>query len=234
MDFSLITPCGECCVGCEKRTCGLCRGCLETGGHCEEWAQSGQCPTYACCKEHNVPFCGVCPEFPCDHLPMLKWRPDCVRELTEQAEAYRKENTMDMTKIKQNAIDWALARVGKAEYAGWCLSFIEDAVEKSNGIELFGGDCAKESAMLYQDGLRIGVPETGAFVFYDCCGTVDGKIVDWGHCGLCIGEGKVIHAWDKVRVDDYLALEQLSPAPGWTAPRYLGWVPLERVLAQKP
>jgi hypothetical protein len=33
---------------------------------------------------------------------------------------------------------------------------------------------------------------------------------------------------------NYLSLEQLSPAPGWTAPLYIGWVPLERVLAQKP
>ena len=83
-----ITPCGECCTGCKKKADGLCHGCLDTGGHCEEWAGSGVCPTYACCKEHAVPFCGVCPEFPCDHLPMLKWRPDCVRELTELAQKY--------------------------------------------------------------------------------------------------------------------------------------------------
>ena len=84
-----ITPCGECCEGCKKKTDGLCHGCLETGGHCEEWTDTGMCPTYACCKEHGVPFCGMCPEFPCDHLPMLKWRPDCVRELTALAEEYR-------------------------------------------------------------------------------------------------------------------------------------------------
>ena len=45
---------------------------------------------------------------------------------------------MNMAQIKSNAITWALAREGKAEYASWCLSFIEDAVEVSNGIELFG------------------------------------------------------------------------------------------------
>lgn len=141
---------------------------------------------------------------------------------------------MDTNQIKQNAVAWALAHEGKPEYAGWCLSFIEDAVEESNGIELFGGDCAKESAMLYRDGMHTGEPETGAFVFYDCSGSTNGETVDWGHCGLCIGEGKVIHAWDRIRVDGYLALEQLSPASGWTAPKYIGWVPLERVLSQKP
>ena len=90
IDFSHITPCGECCDGCRKRAEGLCRGCLETDGHCEEWANSGVCPTFACCKEHGIPFCGLCPEFPCDHLPMLKWRPDCVKELTALADTYRR------------------------------------------------------------------------------------------------------------------------------------------------
>ena len=141
---------------------------------------------------------------------------------------------MNINKIKQNAITWALAREGKAEYVGWCLSFIEDAVEKGNDIELFGGDCAKESALLYADGMHQGEPEPGAFVFYDCQGAVNGQMMDWGHCGLCIGNGQVIHAWDRIRTDHYRALEQLSPAHGWTAPRYFGWVPLERVLAQKP
>lgn len=230
MDFRRITPCGECCDGCTKKADGICQGCTETGGHCEEWTGSGVCPTFACCAEHGALFCGLCEEFPCDHLPMLKWRPDCIRELTKLTEEYK----LYMNQIKQNAIAWALAREGKAEYVGWCLSFIEDAVEESNGIKLFGGDCAKASALLYQDGMHSDEPEAGAFVFYDCCGTVDGKTVDWGHCGVCIGEGKVIHAWDRIRVDDYLALEQLSPAPGWTAPKYIGWVPLERVLSQKP
>ena len=234
-DFANITPCGECCAGCAKKAQGLCGGCCETDGHCEEWASSGICPTFACAKAHGALFCGVCPAFPCDHLPMLAWRPDCVQELTTLADQYRKEdNEMDMPRIKQNTISWALAHEGKAEYVGWCLSFIEDAVEESNGIELFGGDCASGSAALYADGMQQGAPEPGAFVFYDCVGQADGKRVNWGHCGLCIGEGKVIHAWDRIRTDNYLALETLQPAPGWTAPRYLGWVPLERVLAQKP
>ena len=62
-DFHRITPCGECCDGCRKMADGQCRGCIETGGHCEEWAGSGICPTYACCMAHSVPFCGVCPDY---------------------------------------------------------------------------------------------------------------------------------------------------------------------------
>ena len=92
MDFRHITPCGECCVGCPKKADGLCQGCLESDGHCEEWAGSGVCPTYACAKKHGAVFCGVCEEFPCDYLPMIKWRPDCVRELRTLAEEYREWN----------------------------------------------------------------------------------------------------------------------------------------------
>ena len=35
---------------------------------------------------------GLCPEFPCNHLPMLKWRPDCIRELAELTDAYRSQS----------------------------------------------------------------------------------------------------------------------------------------------
>lgn len=129
-------------------------------------------------------------------------------------------------------ISWAESRIGNEDYAGWCLDFIEDALEQSNDIEIFGGDSAKESCEMYRDALRTGVPEKGAFVFYDClCPSKDGP-VNWGHCGISYGDGRVIHAWDRVRIDDYLAIEKLTALTG-DHPGYLGWVPLERVLAEK-
>ena len=39
----------------------------------------------------------------------------------------------------------AESKLGSTEYAGWCLAFIEDALEISNHIEIYGGDSAKES-----------------------------------------------------------------------------------------
>lgn len=92
IDYLRITPCGECCAGCQKKAASLCHGCLETGGHCEEWAASGICPAFSCAKAHGILFCGLCPEFPCDHLPMMKWRPDCIHELTELAESFHKQS----------------------------------------------------------------------------------------------------------------------------------------------
>ena len=130
-------------------------------------------------------------------------------------------------------ISWAEEKLGSREYAGWCLPFIEDALEKSNGIEIFGGDSAKESALLYADGMRQDIPERGAFVFYDCiCQGSDGP-VNWGHCGISLGDSKIIHAWDTVRIDDYREIEAMTALSG-DRPRTIGWVPIERVLKQKP
>ena len=44
----------------------------------------------------------------------------------------------------------------------------QDALRLSEliGAEIFGGDCARQSALMYHDGLRFGAPEAGAFVFY--------------------------------------------------------------------
>lgn len=139
---------------------------------------------------------------------------------------------MDLQKMKDHMIAWAMEYLGKREYVGWCLAFVEDAIEESNGIEVFGGDSAKESYLLYRDALHTGTPERGSVVFYDClCHTREG-IMDWGHCGIALEDGRVIHAWDQVRIDPFMAVEELSSFG--EHPRYLGWVPLERVLEQKP
>lgn len=135
-------------------------------------------------------------------------------------------------KIIENMIAWAESRIGNTDYTGWCLSFIEDALEISNDIEIFGGDSAKESSEMYSDALMTGVPEKGAFVFYDCLCPCEEGTVNWGHCGISLGEGKVIHAWDKVRIDDYLDVEKMTAVTG-DHPKYIGWVPVTRVLAEE-
>ena len=48
IDFTTITACGECCVGCKKKEEGICQGCIESDGHCVEWAQSNGCPIHKC------------------------------------------------------------------------------------------------------------------------------------------------------------------------------------------
>ena len=48
---------------------------------------------------------------------------------------------------------------------------------------------------------------------------------------ITLGDGNVIHAWDVVRKDNYLEIENMTALSGYH-PKYIGWVPLERVLAQ--
>jgi cell wall-associated NlpC family hydrolase len=129
-----------------------------------------------------------------------------------------------------NAIAWARTRLGETGYATRCLAFVEDAIERSNGIEIFGGDFAAESARLYGSAGNSGPAPIGALVFYDGIGEILGQRRNWGHVGLSLGDGLVIHAWDRVRIDDYRALEALHPAPGWEPLVAAGWTPLSRVL----
>ena len=89
IDFSTITACGECCVGCVKKEQGICEGCIESDGNCMEWAQSGGCPIYKCAKRHNVRFCGLCGEFPCEWLVgKVTWNPNMVEHLTVLRDKY--------------------------------------------------------------------------------------------------------------------------------------------------
>ena len=90
IDFSTVTACGECCVGCKKKEECLCEGCIESDGNCREWAQSGGCPIHACAKRHGVQFCGLCDEFPCEWLPeKVNWNPHVIEDLTRLRDAYR-------------------------------------------------------------------------------------------------------------------------------------------------
>ena len=91
--FTTVTACGECCVGCKKKEDGICQGCIESDGHCVEWEQSNGCPIHKCTREHNVQFCGLCKEFPCEWLILkVVWRQNVVEELTELANLYRQQN----------------------------------------------------------------------------------------------------------------------------------------------
>jgi cell wall-associated NlpC family hydrolase len=111
-----------------------------------------------------------------------------------------------------------------------CLAFVEEAYEKGNAIEIFGGSTATESAEAYGVQKTAALPPRGVFVFYACSGTLEGVYQNWGHVGLSLGDGQVIHAWQVVRQDHYLEVEKLPGAPGWTAPQYIGWTPVERIM----
>lgn len=132
--------------------------------------------------------------------------------------------------IIDNTIQWSKSHLNSDKYIMKCLAFVEDALEKSNGIEIFGGDTAKESADLYADSITKGIPPKGSFVFYNCNGKINDQFDNWGHVGFSLGDGKVIHAWGHIRIDNYLELEALEGSSTGETPEYIGWVPLKRVL----
>jgi cell wall-associated NlpC family hydrolase len=128
-----------------------------------------------------------------------------------------------------NAIAWARRRLESTAYTTRCLAFVEDAYERPNHLEIFGGDFAKESAELYEARRNTGTPPAGAFVFYDNTGELLGQRQNWGHVGLCVGDGRLVHAWDRVRIDHYLDIQNLGTPPGWDSPRLIGWTPIQRI-----
>ncbi|MBN1877615.1 MAG: hypothetical protein JXA33_25555 [Anaerolineae bacterium] len=131
----------------------------------------------------------------------------------------------------EGAVRWAMDKLDATDYAFRCYAFTEDAYELGNNIVLDGQGCtAKEAADAYGAEQYTGIPPKGVYVFYDCWGTIHGDYRNWGHVGLSAEDGQVIHAWDKVRIDNYLDIETLAPAAGWTKPHYIGWAPVSKIL----
>ena len=128
----------------------------------------------------------------------------------------------DYKDMIENAIEWALNNKNNENYLFKCLAFVEDAYEEGNSIEMFGGSTAKESADIYGVDNKTE-PIKGSFVFYSTTGKINGIEKDWGHVGLCIGDNKIIHTWDIIRIDDYKDILNLKGAPGWSRLEYLGW-----------
>jgi cell wall-associated NlpC family hydrolase len=138
--------------------------------------------------------------------------------------------THDTTVLIENALTWALGQLGSTAYPGRCLAFVEDAYERSNQIEVNGYSSAKEALDGYGAETTPATPPRGALVFYSCEGYVNDTYHDWGHVGISLGDGRVVHAWDTVRIDTYQAVAHLNPPPRWTAPVYVGWAPATQLL----
>lgn len=88
-DFSKLTACGGDCSGCERLHEGLCCGCNKNGGIQVSMWHNG-CDICECCKNHNVKFCGLCDEFPCEWLKnTLTWHENGIEQLRKYADEYR-------------------------------------------------------------------------------------------------------------------------------------------------
>ena len=102
IDFELMTACGECCLGCKRKENGTCPGCIESDGRVPEWAETGRCTIHSCTRDHEVQFCGMCPEFPCSELPeMIHWNPEIIGHLSQLRDEYQKRQYGDLKIAKE-------------------------------------------------------------------------------------------------------------------------------------
>ena len=62
-DIEYIAYCGVDCSVCPDLASGKCPGCRQT-----EWTEGDECAPVACCRGKDIPFCGKCPEFPCQMM----------------------------------------------------------------------------------------------------------------------------------------------------------------------
>ena len=91
------------------------------------------------------------------------------------------------------AIAWAEKMIGAGGYAYDCQKFVGDAYRET-GTSPATYTCAKAAADALDAKDSSGAPPRGAYVFYDWSGTLNGVYKNWGHVGLSVGDGKIIHA----------------------------------------
>lgn len=94
----------------------------------------------------------------------------------------------------ETAISWAQAQMnaGNTSYSYWCLKFIGDAF-RQGGINNAGYSTATQAGNSLITSTSTNPPR-GAVVFWDWYGTINGVYANYGHVGISLGNGKVIHA----------------------------------------
>ena len=136
----------------------------------------------------------------------------------------------DTLALIERALDWATLMQGNPKWALKCLGFVEAAYEHGNNIEVFGYSSAREAADHYTLIDGEAMPPRGALIFFDLWGVISGDYRNWGHVGISLGDGTLIHAWDVVRVDRNEDIAVLPTAPGWLRPCYIGWAHADDLL----
>jgi hypothetical protein len=136
------------------------------------------------------------------------------------------------------ALNWAFSKLGSTEYKYECLSFVEDAYAKAgsdprNNIPIPsdpGFRYAKYVAEFLNAKIGTSIPPRGAWMFYDWTGWVDlnnngvkdsGEIRNWGHVGISLGDGHVIHALGKVQINSIQEMEEITIQSEKL--KYVGW-----------
>jgi len=105
----------------------------------------------------------------------------------------------------------------EVKYVNLCLAFVQDAYQYGASAKIQRYEYAEQAADALGAEENKGIPPPGAFVFYNWYGTIDGEYKNWGHVGLSLGDGQMVHAWTTgpvVASYDTIGLEYI----GWAWP----------------
>ena len=114
------------------------------------------------------------------------------------------------------ATNWAEQHLGSGKWSGLCLRFVANAfMQKEDKPAGWPSalDAAREFYRFNQEPCGWQYAPKGALIFFDREGTND-----YGHVGIYLGNGSIIHAYGTVRVD---TVEETIAKPD--VGRYLGW-----------
>lgn len=111
------------------------------------------------------------------------------------------------------AISWATSQLGNQSYNYWCLKFVGDAF-RQGGV----GNAGYSTATIAGNAIITHTdsnPPRGAVVFYDWYGSIDGVYQNYGHVGISLGNGQVIHAdYNGVKITN-LNIDSSRKYRGW-------------------
>ena len=94
----------------------------------------------------------------------------------------------------QQAIAWARSKLGTTKYAGRCQAFVADCYAYGAGMPRKSASSAKVARALWRVSTNRNSIPVGAAVYFD-----SPTAPQYGHVGLYIGGGQVIHAFSTVK-----------------------------------
>lgn len=133
----------------------------------------------------------------------------------------------------ESAISWAISQEGKTAWSGYCLGFVAKAFGQESSGWTSPEDARKKLGNRFYPAATDWNPPRGALVFFSAKGTwcdapygcID--LADYGHIGIYLGNGGVVHAYGAVKVQSIVEIEQLSGRDSkgneFEIGSYIGW-----------
>ena len=113
----------------------------------------------------------------------------------------------------EKVISWALSKQGNKSYAYLCQKFVADAY--SQVAPRVSKETAKQAANAWCTHPGDKNPPRGATVYYNWYGKVDGVYANYGHVGIALGDGRVIHAYGNSGVVISNKIDFMTGYIGW-------------------